>query len=122
MSIRYFLNDHEMRKFEVSMFKLYGGAEGGVIRKGPAYICFPPKIRRCCTGGIPSFSSTFSLICETCKCQQSPRRADEQQMEAYLVIVLDVEFDLFARQGPYPTVKSAIFAMNVILLSKNDVA
>lgn len=32
---------------------------------GGTYICFPPKIRRCCTGGMPSFSSTFSLIAET---------------------------------------------------------
>jgi len=33
--------------------------------KGRTYICFPPKINLCCTGGIPSFSSTFSLICDT---------------------------------------------------------
>jgi len=36
------------------------------IRKRRTYICFPPKINLCCTGGIPSFSSTFSLICDTC--------------------------------------------------------
>jgi hypothetical protein len=29
------------------------------------YICLPPWMRRCWTGGMPSFSSTFSLICET---------------------------------------------------------
>jgi hypothetical protein len=36
------------------------------IGKRRTYICFPPKINLCCTGGIPSFSSTFSLICDTC--------------------------------------------------------
>lgn len=30
-----------------------------------SYICLPPWMSRCWTGGMPSFSSTFSLICET---------------------------------------------------------
>jgi len=30
------------------------------------YICLPPKMRRCCAGGMPSFSSTRSLMRETC--------------------------------------------------------
>lgn len=29
------------------------------------YICFPENIRRCCCGGMPSFSSTLSLILST---------------------------------------------------------
>lgn len=29
------------------------------------YICLPEKIRRCCCGGIPSFSSTRSLMRST---------------------------------------------------------
>jgi len=33
--------------------------------KGNAHICFPPKISLCCTGGIPSFSSTRSFMRET---------------------------------------------------------
>ena len=40
-------------------------ARGGNSREG-THICLPPWMRRCCTGGMPSFSSTFSLICETC--------------------------------------------------------
>ena len=34
-------------------------------QRDDTYICFPPKIRRCCTGGMPSFSSTRSLILDT---------------------------------------------------------
>lgn len=30
-----------------------------------AYICFPLNINLCCAGGIPSFSSTLSLIRST---------------------------------------------------------
>ena len=40
--------------------RVYAGWEEGV-----AYICFPPKMRRCWTGGMPSFSSTRSLIRDT---------------------------------------------------------
>ena len=29
---------------------------------GETYICLPPKMRRCCAGGMPSFSSTRSLM------------------------------------------------------------
>lgn len=31
----------------------------------PTHICLPENIKRCCCGGIPSFSSTLSLILST---------------------------------------------------------
>jgi len=32
---------------------------------GRSHICLPPKMRRCCAGGMPSFSSTLSLMRST---------------------------------------------------------
>ena len=42
-------------------------------------------------------------------------------MEAYLIVILDIEFDLFARQGPHPIAKSAISTTNAITFSKKCV-
>lgn len=37
-----------------------------ILSSSCTYICLPPKMRRCCAGGMPSFSSTRSLMRETC--------------------------------------------------------
>ena len=44
------------------------------------HICLPPKINRCCTGGMPSFSSTRSFMRETC------RTHDRRATSAYPVL------------------------------------
>lgn len=38
-------------------------------------ICFPPKINLCCAGGMPSFSSTLSLIRATWRVRKEGLRA-----------------------------------------------
>jgi len=70
------------------------GTEKAMIDRA-AYICFPPKIKRCCTGGIPSFSSTFSLIWATCLDSESASRDDVSKGgTACLVLRLYIQLDL----------------------------
>lgn len=77
--------------------------EGGVN----PYICLPPWMRRCCTGGMPSFSSTFSLIWETCTqydlvAVSGGRNSGRWRVYVYLVVRLDIEFNLLAGQRSHP--------------------
>jgi hypothetical protein len=81
------------------------------------YICLPPKIRRCCAGGMPSFSSTRSLMRETCGwrfvsqsvlvvwgrvyCRGSQRESFVSRAVSYFVIGLNVELNLLAGQGAH---------------------
>jgi hypothetical protein len=64
------------------------------------YICFPPKINRCWTGGIPSFSSTRSFIRDTWHREISTFEWNTQGSESalfeYLVVRLDVQFNLLS--------------------------
>jgi hypothetical protein len=98
--------------------RLEGDGEGRRRNKKESYICFPPKINRCCTGGIPSFSSTFSLICDTFTFYQphlffstllflpflalfslrEPAKTLEREM-AYPIIRLNIELDFLACEG-----------------------
>lgn len=55
------------------------------------YICFPPKIRRCWAGGIPSFSSTRSLMRVTCV-----------STRPYLVGSIDIQLDFCVSTRAYP--------------------
>lgn len=52
------------------------------------HIAFPPKINRCCTGGIPAFSSTLSLTFEIWL------SAHGSAGLAHLPLRLDVDLDL----------------------------
>lgn len=82
------------------------------------YICLPPKMRRCCAGGMPSFSSTRSLMRETCgwrfvsQCPVFLKRVDRPGLVcrsrgsdaiAYFVVGLNVKLDLLAGQGAHST-------------------
>ena len=78
--------------------------------KNKAHICFPPKINLCCTGGMPSFSSTLSFMRETCGQIHQPadlspdtrrpeRQSDSEARESYFVVGFNIQLDLLACQG-----------------------
>jgi hypothetical protein len=85
------------------------------------YICLPPKIKRCCAGGMPSFSSTRSLMRETCGWrfvsqivlvflgrvhgQESLRESSVSRAVSYFVVRLNIELNLLAGQGAHSTWK-----------------
>jgi hypothetical protein len=83
---------------------------GGRSKKGKGarfssrstYICRPAKMRRCCGGGTPDCSSTFSLIRVICgkgrMSEAALRNGDDVRhvlgLLSYLIIEIDVKLDL----------------------------
>lgn len=71
-------------------------AEG---RVGNTHICFPPKISRCCTGGMPSFSSTRSFMRETCSCHIVSANFSGSMLEALCGLALLVGSLIWGVEG-----------------------
>lgn len=74
-----------------------------------AYMALPPKINRCCAGGIPAFSSTLSftlLICVSAvQLTYRSRRAStcDKSNTTHMPVWLDVDLDLQISYLPQPS-------------------
>ena len=85
------------------------------------HICFPPQMSRCCAGGMPSFSSTRSLM--RVICGVSARRA----ASAHLVGPVHIDFNHWhvsaratRRPAPFPVSVLTLISMLGVPIEVGD--